>query len=298
MVRAEFPVRYRRALLIAAAGVAGGAAWGEVPERRQIVLGQVSLSFYAVTGAVVQEVLERLGYTVLVREGPHEAMFPLLGSGEIDVMAAAWLPEGHAAYWARYGANAEQVATLYEGARFFWAVPDYVPAAEVASIADLAKPAVAAKMIKSIQGIGTGAAITTLSQRAVTEYGLDAAGYTLRPGTAREWIAAYEAARVQGRWIVFPTWAPQYLNRDGKLRPLRDPQGVLGGINHAALVAPRERLQAFGPPLYTVLKRISLGLDGVTEMDYLINVGGLTPREAARQWMRKNEDRVAGWLRA
>lgn len=298
MVRAEFPVRYRRALLIAAAGVAGGAAWGEVPERRQIVLGQVSLSFYAVTGAVVQEVLERLGHTVLVREGPHEAMFPLLVSGEIDLMAAAWLPEGHAAYWARYGANAEQVATLYEGARFFWAVPDYVPAAEVASIADLAKPAVAAKMIKSIQGIGTGAAITTLSQQAVRAYGLDDAGYSLRPGPAREWIAAYEEARAQRRWIVFPTWAPQYLNRDGKLRPLRDPQGVLGGISHAALVAPRERLQAFGPPLYTVLKRISLGLDGVTEMDYLVNVGGLTPREAARQWMRKNEDRVAGWLRA
>lgn len=66
-----------------------------------VMLGQVSLSFYAVTGAVVQEVLERLGHPVQLRTGPHDEMFPLLGQGSIDVMAAAWLPAGHAASCAR-----------------------------------------------------------------------------------------------------------------------------------------------------------------------------------------------------
>jgi len=33
-------------------------------------------------------------------------------------MAAAWLPEARGAYWARYGAGAEEVAKLYDGARF------------------------------------------------------------------------------------------------------------------------------------------------------------------------------------
>src|SRR5262245_22120475 len=89
---------------------------------RPIVLGQVSLSFYAVAGAVVHDVLERLGHRVEVRQGPHEEMFPLLGDGQVDLMAAAWLPEGHRAYWARYGARAEEITRLYEGARFFWAV--------------------------------------------------------------------------------------------------------------------------------------------------------------------------------
>jgi glycine betaine/proline transport system substrate-binding protein len=289
----------RRSLLMAALGtLAAGLARGEATLERPVVLGQVSLSFYAVTGAVVHEVLERLGHRVEVREGPHETMFPLLGDGAIDLMAAAWLPEGHGAYWAKYGTHAVEVAQLYQGARFFWAVPAYVPESAVASIADLARPAVAGRMTRLIQGIGPGATITTFSDKAVAEYGLAQAGYTFRHGTQADWIGAYDAAVAERRWIVFPTWAPQYLNRGGALRPLADPRGVLGGVNHGALVAPRDRLQALPQKTRAVLARIDLGLDGVTEMDWLVNVGKQTPRDAARTWLRANDGRLATWLAA
>ena len=281
----------------AALFLAGDQAQGEHAESRPIILGQVSLSFYAVTGAVVHEVLERLGHRVEVQQGPHEEMFPLLGQGVIDLMAAAWLPEGHAAYWSRYGAAAEEVGRLYDGARFFWAVPHFVPESEVASIADLTKPSVAGRMTKLIQGIGTGASITTLSQKAVDDYGLGAHGYSLRPGTPSEWTGAYDAAVAEHRWIVFPTWAPQYLNREGRLRPLQDPRGILGGINHASLVSPRDRLTTVPSGTRAVLTAINIGLDGVTEMDWLVNVEKRTPREAARAWMTVNESRVAAWFK-
>ena len=98
--------------------------------------------------------------------------------------------------------------------------------------------------------------------------------------------------------MVFPTWEPQYLNRGGKLRPLQDPRGVLGGTNHASLVGPRDRLRALPRVTRTVLARIELGLDGVTEMDWLVNVDKKTPREAARLWMAANRGRVDSWLRA
>jgi glycine betaine/proline transport system substrate-binding protein len=61
-----------------------------------IRLGQVGLSFYAVVGAIVQEMLEQDGYTVEVTTGSHGEIFPKLGAGEIDILAAAWLPDGHA----------------------------------------------------------------------------------------------------------------------------------------------------------------------------------------------------------
>ena len=279
----------------AAVGLAGPAA---AQPDRPVRLGQVSLSFYAVAGAVVHDILARLGHRVEVREGAHEQIFPLLGAGDIDVMAAAWLPAGHAAYWSRYGAEAMEVSTLYTGARFFWAVPAYVPASDVASIADLAKPVVARRMTPVIQSIGAGAAITQLSQAAIREYGLAAAGYESRPGTPAEWTAAYATAVAERRWMVFPTWAPQYLNRDGVLRPLSDPRGVLGGENRGVLVAPNHRLRALPERTRQVLARIELGVDAVTGMDWAVNLGGHTPRDAAREWLRANRARVDAWLAA
>lgn len=271
-------------------------ARGQVPTT--LVMGMVGLSFYAVVGAVVQEVLERLDVKVQVVTGAHDEIFPLLGQGAVDLMVAAWLPEGHAAYWTRYGAEAEVVARVYEDARFFWAVPDYVPEGEVASIADLAKPAVAARMTKLIQGIGPAATISTMSQQALTDYGLDKVGYAFQTGTAADWITAHDAAVAEKRWFVFPSWTPQYLNRDGGLRPLADPKVVLGGLNHGALVAPRGRLETIAPRVRRALGQVSIGLDGVTEMDWLVNVDGRTPRQAARAWMSVNSRRVEAWLRA
>ncbi len=266
--------------------------------RGPVVLGNVSLSFYAVTGAVVAAVLERLGHRVEIVDGSHEQIFPLLGNDSIDLLAAAWLPEGHAAYWSRHGTKAEEVTTLYEGARFFWAVPAYVPATEVSSIADLARPEVAARMTRTIQGIGDGAAISTLSRHAIDRYGLAAPGYEFRPGTQAQWIESHRAALAARRWMVFPTWMPQYLNRDGGLRPLADPRGVFGGSNRAVLVGSRARLSLLPAETRRVLSRIQLGIDAVTQMDWDVNVGGATPRNAAMAWIAAHQFQVNGWFGA
>ena len=102
-------------------------------------------------------------------------------------------------------------------------------------------------------------------------------------------------AIAERRRIVFPTWAPQCVNRPGDLRPPGDPRGVLGGRNRAALVAPRAALQAHPDRTRQVLSRIAIGLDGVTEMDWAVNVDKQTPRGAARARLSANAERVAAW---
>lgn len=196
----------------------GQKSFSQTREQNKIVMGQIGLSFYQVKGALIQTLLEEMGYTVEVKEGLHESMFPLLNSGEIDLLVAAWLPEAHASYWQEVESNAVQLSTLYDNAYFFWGVPDYIPENEVKAIADLAKPDVAAKMNQSIQGIGQGASITVFSQNAIREYGLDKAGYELLTGTATEWIDAFETAVAAQEWTVLPTWQPQYPNRAYSLR--------------------------------------------------------------------------------
>jgi glycine betaine/proline transport system substrate-binding protein len=230
-----------------------------------------------------------------VREGPHEAIFPLLGDGTVDLMVAAWLPEGHAQYWQRYGRNAREVARLYDVARFFWAVPDYVPSEDVAAIGDLARPPVMARMTRDIQAIGPGATITTASMQVLERYGL-ASAYRVVPGTSTSWLDAYTRLSERGDWFVFPTWTPQFLNNAETLRELHDPLGVLGHANHAALVAPSDRFDALPARTRAALARIQLSLDDVNRMDWAVNVEGRSVQDAAQAWLQANPHHLARWL--
>lgn len=253
-----------------------------------MVLGQVNLSFYAVTGAVVREVLEALGHEVEVREGSHPEIYPMLGAGEVDLLAASWLPNAHRLYWERYGDRAVRLATLYEGAKFFWAVPSYVPEEEISSVADLTRPEVAERMEKTITGVGKGSGLVIASERMMDEYGLTEAGYGLAVADQGGWVGALEEAVAARRWIAHPLWRPQFLNRAHDLRPLAEPKDLLGGEDRAVLVARKGFAQEFPPETVAALRGIRLGLAGVEKMDFRVNVEGASIGEAAKGWMEKN----------
>ena len=70
-----------------------------------------------------------------------------------------WLPGGHEAYWRQIEDDVVQVSPLYDGARFFWAVPDYVPADQVAALPGLVRPEVTERMATLVvQGTTPGRA--------------------------------------------------------------------------------------------------------------------------------------------
>jgi glycine betaine/proline transport system substrate-binding protein len=265
-------------------------------QSRFVTLGHVDLSFYEVTAKVVQSVLERLGYSVAVKSGSHAEIYPLLGKGEVDLFVAVWLPNAHAPYWEQYKDTSMIVTTLFEDARLFWSVPDYVPASDVSSVADLRRPEVAAKMQKEIRGTRPDSGLMIGSKKIMEEYALDSAGYLLVPGNPADWIANFDENIATNRWFVMPLWQPQYLNRVAKMRILEEPKQLLGGADKAYLVAHKDFYASVDKHTWKALQRISLSVKAVTEMDYLVNVKKLTPEYAARNWMAAHPDTVNYWL--
>ena len=285
-----------RCLSILLAGVLAAMPCAQAVQPGTVRMGQISLSFYAVTAGVVQEVLERLGHTVEVTTGTHGQIFPRLGAGEVDLLVAAWLPHGHAVYWQQYGDSAEPIAVLYHGARFEWTVPTYVPDALVASIADLTKPEVVARMEHRIQGTGRDSGNMMVSGEVVKGYGLDAAGYELVPGTVAQFHEHYQRSVAQGKWFVMPLWTPHYINRVDNMRTIADPRGLLGGSSNGTLVASKAWAARAPGRTLQVLSRMRVERDAVAEMDYRVNVHNMTPRAAARAWMEANATLVDGWF--
>ena len=253
-----------------------------------IRLGQVNLSFYAVVGAIVQEVLEREGYRVEVTAGSHGDIFPKLGSGDVDILAAAWLPDGHAPLYAKVKDTTFEVGKLYDSAKLYWAVPDYVPVELVRSIDDLKKPEVAARMDKRIRGIGATSGLMVGAAKIRDTYGLGAAGYEVIPGEPKDWIDNFKQAVAEQRWLVMPLWQPQWINAAYKVRVLDEPKGIYGKGDTAVLLGHNGLREKIAPAALVRLANIKLSVDAVTQMDLWVNVDGLTSREAAKKWLAAN----------
>ncbi len=275
------------ALLLLPAGAFGAS---------KVILGQIDISFYAVTGQVVQTVLERLGHEVELKTGSHSQIFPQLGAGQVDLLVAAWLPSAHRVYWDKHGANARELGTLYRGARLYWAVPDYIPAAEVSRVEDLRKPEVNSKMVKTIRGTGPDSGLMIGSRKIMESYGLERDGYKLLPGKHEEWQQYFEDNYAARRWFVMPYFRPNYLNRIAEMRMIDERFEFLGGENNGVLVAHNSFIASAPPKTIKVLSRLELGLDAVAEMDYMVRIGAMNPRDAARAWIQSNQTRVEGWF--
>lgn len=271
------------------------AAHGQ--SKQTIVLGQVGLSFYAVVGGIVQEVLEQEGYGVTVVQGSHAEIFPKLGAGEVDILAAAWLPNGHASLYAPVKDVAFQIAPLYDDARFFWVVPSYVPESDVASIADLAKPEVKARMPKRIVSLPEATGLTEGARRVMKAYGLGDAGYELIAAPPAEWLSTFKDAVAAERWVVFPLWQPQWVNAAYDVRRLAEPKNAYGDPDTAFLIGHNQLRDKLAPETLKVLTGIRVSVAAVTEMDRLVNVEGKSPRDAARIWMAANPDLVTRWAK-
>lgn len=268
-----------------------------LPARAQFAaIGHVNLSFYEATAAVVQLVLERQGFNVAVSSGSHAAMYPKVAAGDVDLFVAAWLPHAHKSYWDEYKGDLVQLGVLFEDARLYWAVPDYV-SADVKSVADLKRPEVAARMAKTIRGTLPDSGLMIGSRRIFEHYALGEAGYELVPGPAKDWLAGFDARIAAKEWFVMPLWRPHYLNRAHGLRILDEPQQFLGGDNTAWLVANKAFAAKLPRKTRELLGRIELSVRSVTQMDYWINVEKMDARDAARRWIASNPDTVGYWLR-
>jgi glycine betaine/proline transport system substrate-binding protein len=230
-----------------------------------IRVGHIDLSFHDASAREVEAILKSHGRSVERSAAPHEEMFRRMGRGEIDVLVSAWLPASHGEYLRPFEQEVRKVTVLYEP-YCIWGVPDYVPA-EVAGVADLLKPDVAARMEKLIQGINPGAGISRFSKAIIEQYGLAAAGYHFETGTEQDCFGRFERAVAENRWVVIPLWHPQALHHRHNIRALEEPKGLLGGTDKATLIVRHDAEARIGAPALAELSRLTIGNTRMSALD-------------------------------
>lgn len=236
---------------------------------RPIRVGHIDLSFHDAAAREVEAILAAHGVEVERSAAPHEAMFQQLRAGAVDMLVSAWLPSSHGKYLAPFEDDVLKLTVLYEP-YCIWGVPDFVPREAVATIEDLKKPAVLARMERLIQGINPGAGISRFSQAIVEEYGLAPFDYAFRTGTEDECFGRFEKAVSEGRWVIVPLWHPQWLHNRYQIRALEEPKGLLGGHDQATLLLRADAQDLVPAAALAVLRELYLGNAKVSQLDDLL----------------------------
>src|SRR5699024_23074 len=192
---------------------------------------KVGLTNYAdeyATDAVVDSLLEKIGYTIKSDKVDIGIWFAGIAGGSLDVSFNGWLETSHRDYWKRYKDQMLDLGVVYEPTTQGWAVPTYIPKDKLNSIKDLKNPEVRKKLDGKITGISAGAGLMKDSEKDMKAYGLSDDGYKLQPSSAAVMTAAMNRAIDRHDWIVVTAWSPHWMWQRLKLRYLEEPKGIFG----------------------------------------------------------------------
>ena len=245
-----------------------------------------------VTNLARRVIEDRLGYEVELVMADIGIQYQGIANGDLDVMLMAWQPVTHQNYWRRVGDDVVNLGLLYTRARLGWAVPTYVPADQLGSMADLARSEVQHRLGGQIQGIDPGSGLMQASEIVITAYGLDDLELVSSSGAAM--TAALARAIRREQWIVVTAWSPHWIFAKWDLRYLDDPKGVLGGRERVHALVRKGFYQDFPPEITEFLARMYLPL---AELENALLTATEDSVEAAvDNYIRDHPARVDYWV--
>ena len=274
------------------AGVLGLAMAGTSAQADEIEIGWTAWSDAEFITKLAARVIEdEMNYDVNLTQTDIAPQYQGLAGGSIDLMLMSWLPDTHADYWAEVQDDVVDLGVLYDGARLGWAVPTYIPEDQVSSIADLQDDEVRERLDGTITGIDPGAGLSSLSENALEDYGLD--GYRIEFSSGAGMTAALDRAYGREDWIVVTGWSPHWKFGAYELRYLEDPEGSLGA---------EERIHALGrmgfdddhPEVADFVSAIHIDLELL--QDYMFEAEETSYEDAVTKFIDENPELIQEWL--
>lgn len=262
------------------------ASDGEETKEQAVNLAYVEWETEVASTHVIGQVLEDLGFDVTLTPLDNGIMWEALANGEVDGMVSAWLPQTHAPQVEKYKGQIDDLGENLQGGKIGLVVPSYM---DVDSIEDLTDEA-----DKKITGIEPGANITGTTERASEIYP-NLEGWTVLSSSSVAMTAALKQAIENEEEIIVTGWSPHWKFNLFDLKYLDDPKGMYGTDEYIGTFA-RKGFKEDNPEAYSVLNNFHWTPQDIESVMYDI-MEGMEPKEAAKKWIKENEDKVAEWTK-
>ncbi|MET3791111.1 choline ABC transporter substrate-binding protein [Aquamicrobium terrae] len=290
----------KRSICIAIAVMAlglGTAQAGEPESCRTVRFSDVGWTDITSTTAAASVILEALGYSPQVQILSIPVTYASMKNRDVDVYLGDWQPsmEADRKPYLDDG-SIEVVGTNLTGAKYTFAVPDYVAAAGVRDFADLQK--FADRFDRQIYGIEPGNNGNRMIQDMIDKGDFGLKGWNLVESSEQGMLAEVDKAIRAERWVVFLGWAPHPMNTRFRIEYLAGGDDYFGPNYGGAEVLTNIRA-GYGEECPNVARfagNLRFTLDMENEMMGAILDEGQEPKAAARAWLKAHPDVVDPWL--
>ncbi|MHA7970150.1 choline ABC transporter substrate-binding protein [Rhizobium sp. CAU 1783] len=282
-------------LALALMGYGGVAQAADAQGCKAVRLAEPGWNDLAFTTGIGMTLLKGLGYEPSVNLLGVEVIYKSLENKDLDVFLGYWDPAMQV-YFGNYKENGsvETVRVNLTGAKYTFAVPDYVYEAGVHDFKDLQK--FADQFGRKMYGIEPGSNQTMFDAIADKDLGLS--GWEVVESSEQGMLAEAQRKVKAKEFIVFQGWAPHPMNTALPLRYLTGGDKFYGPDFGAATVSTQVRKGYLSecPNVGKLLSNLAFDIDFENKgMGYLID-DGMDPEAAAAKAIKDEPQRLEAWL--
>ncbi|MCJ1657262.1 ABC transporter permease/substrate binding protein [Staphylococcus sp. NRL 16/872] len=252
-----------------------------------ITLAYAQQDDQVVSTNVIAQVLEEQGYNVKMTSLDIPVTWKAVANGEADAMTGAWIPITHKAQYKEYKDDLDNLGPHIDGeAKLGLVVPKYM---DVDSIEDLNNQA-----DKKITGIEPGAGIVQATNKTLKSYP-NLKGWKQVNSSTGAMNAELKRAIKSKKDIVITGWNPYWIFQRYDLKYLKDPKGTMGKSENINTMA-RKGLKKDMPEAYKILDNFKWSVDDMESIMLEIE-NGKNPKDATKEWIDNNHDKVDQWTK-
>lgn len=280
-----------------ALGLAAAPALADDAACKAVRFSDVGWTDITSTTAVASVLLEALGYHPTSTLLSIPVTYVSMKAGDIDAYLGDWQPsmEVDRQPYLDDG-SVEVVSTNLTGAKYTFAVPDYVAAEGVTDFADLDE--FGDRFGREIYGIepGNNGNRMILDMIAADAFGLG--DWTLVESNEQAMLAQVGRDIAQGEWIVFLGWEPHPMNSNFDLVYLSGGDDYFGPDLGGAVIHTNLRAGYAEecPNAARFITNLQFTLDMENEIMGAILDESAEPKAAAREWLKAHPDAIWPWL--
>lgn len=250
------------------------------------------------TNGVADVLLDGLGYEAKINLLSVPIGYQTMKSGGVDVFLGNWMPAQAPFITDLQEADAVDILVRnLEGAKFTLAVPDYVAKSGIKSIQDLQNHA--KDFDQKIYGIEPGAPANANIQKIIEsgDFGLNQ--WSLIESGEQAMLAQVERYTKKKTPVVFLAWAPHPMNERLNIEYLSGGDDYFGpnygGAEVYTLARKGWAVKCPNAAQFFTNLTFDIGMEN-TLMGMILN-DGMHPKIAAKNWLKKNPDRLDTWLK-